>query len=216
MDVAVVGSGFGGSLATLGLLAWLRVALIERGRHPRFAIGESSTPLANLLLEELSDRYDLAQYSAVFQVGNLAANAARCRMRAEAWIHVLLSRARRTVRGFGRSRAPTAGRGKSTRRHRRHALVHAGLRSFAHAGGTGRGRILSRHDAARQRSPWWAWWARRGDDNPGRAARRTVRSNYRALRHRCNRPTRVPPPRSAPRRAVAEMAAADAGPLLAL
>jgi FADH2 O2-dependent halogenase len=33
--------------------------LIERGRHPRFAIGESSTPLANLLLEELADRYGL-------------------------------------------------------------------------------------------------------------------------------------------------------------
>ena len=36
-----------------------RVALIERGTHPRFAIGESSTPLANLLLEELADRYEL-------------------------------------------------------------------------------------------------------------------------------------------------------------
>ena len=60
VDVAVVGSGFGGSLAALGLLRrGQRVALIERGRHPRFAIGESSTPLANLLLEELSDRYDL-------------------------------------------------------------------------------------------------------------------------------------------------------------
>ncbi len=33
--------------------------MIERGRHPRFAIGESSTPLSNLLLEELADRYDL-------------------------------------------------------------------------------------------------------------------------------------------------------------
>src|SRR6267378_7777015 len=33
--------------------------LIERGRHPRFVIGESSTPLANLLLEEISDEYDL-------------------------------------------------------------------------------------------------------------------------------------------------------------
>jgi FADH2 O2-dependent halogenase len=32
---------------------------VERGRHPRFAIGESSTPLANLLLEEIADRYDL-------------------------------------------------------------------------------------------------------------------------------------------------------------
>ncbi|HET7218761.1 MAG TPA: FAD-dependent oxidoreductase, partial [Vicinamibacterales bacterium] len=59
-DVAVVGSGFGGSLAALALLKrGQRVALIERGRHPRFAIGESSTPLANLLVEEIADRYDL-------------------------------------------------------------------------------------------------------------------------------------------------------------
>jgi len=59
-DVAVVGSGFGGSLTALALLKRnRRVALIERGRHPRFAIGESSTPLANLLLEELSTQYEL-------------------------------------------------------------------------------------------------------------------------------------------------------------
>jgi len=35
------------------------VALIDRGKHPRFAIGESSTPLTNLLLEEIAVRYDL-------------------------------------------------------------------------------------------------------------------------------------------------------------
>jgi len=35
------------------------VVLLERGQHPRFAIGESSTPLANLLLEELAQRYGL-------------------------------------------------------------------------------------------------------------------------------------------------------------
>ena len=59
-DVAVVGSGFAGALTALALRRrGRRVALIERGRHPRFAIGESSTPLANLLLEELADRYDL-------------------------------------------------------------------------------------------------------------------------------------------------------------
>jgi FADH2 O2-dependent halogenase len=60
-DVAVIGSGFAGSLAALALRSRGRsVVLVERGRHPRFAIGESSTPLANLLLEELADRYDLA------------------------------------------------------------------------------------------------------------------------------------------------------------
>lgn len=59
-DVAVVGSGFAGSLTAMGLRRMGRsVVLLERGRHPRFAIGESSTPLANLLLEELCDRYDL-------------------------------------------------------------------------------------------------------------------------------------------------------------
>lgn len=61
-DIAIVGSGFAGALCALALRQrGQRVALIERGRHPRFAIGESTTPLTNLLLEELADRYDLPQ-----------------------------------------------------------------------------------------------------------------------------------------------------------
>ncbi len=61
-DIAVVGSGFAGSLAALLSRRLGRsVVLIERGSHPRFAIGESSSPLANLLLEELSDRYALSR-----------------------------------------------------------------------------------------------------------------------------------------------------------
>ena len=61
-DVAVIGSGFAGSLTALCLRRLgHRVVMVERGRHPRFAIGESSTPLANLLVEELADRYDLPQ-----------------------------------------------------------------------------------------------------------------------------------------------------------
>src|SRR5580765_8465481 len=60
VDIAVVGSGFAGSLTALALgRRGRRVALVERGRHPRFAIGESSTPLANLLLEHIADRYEL-------------------------------------------------------------------------------------------------------------------------------------------------------------
>jgi len=59
-DVAIVGSGFAGSLTALLLRALGRsVLLIERGSHPRFAIGESSSPLANLLLESLCRRYGL-------------------------------------------------------------------------------------------------------------------------------------------------------------
>ena len=61
-DVAIVGSGFAGALTALALRRrGTRVVLVERGRHPRFAIGESSTPLANLLIEELADKYDLPQ-----------------------------------------------------------------------------------------------------------------------------------------------------------
>ena len=60
VDVAIVGSGFSGSILALILRRHgLRVALIDRTHHPRFAIGESSTPLAGLLIEELADRHDL-------------------------------------------------------------------------------------------------------------------------------------------------------------
>lgn len=59
-DVAVVGAGFAGSLlATITRKLGLRVILLERGHHPRMTIGESSTPLSNLLLEELATRYNL-------------------------------------------------------------------------------------------------------------------------------------------------------------
>ena len=60
-EVAIVGSGFAGSLLArvLAVLGY-DVVLLERGTHPRFAIGESSTPLANLSLERLGVRYGLA------------------------------------------------------------------------------------------------------------------------------------------------------------
>ncbi len=59
-EVAIVGSGFAGSLlARVLTVLGYDVALLERGTHPRFAIGESSTPLANLSLERLGSRYGL-------------------------------------------------------------------------------------------------------------------------------------------------------------
>ena len=57
---AIIGSGFSGSL-----LAWIlaksghSVILLDRTAHPRFSIGESSTPLADFLLERISDQFDL-------------------------------------------------------------------------------------------------------------------------------------------------------------
>ncbi len=59
-DLAVVGAGFAGSLtALIARRLGLSVALIERGRHPRFALGESTTPLSNLVLADLARRYGL-------------------------------------------------------------------------------------------------------------------------------------------------------------
>jgi len=59
-EVAIVGSGFAGSLlARVLTVLGYDVVLLERGTHPRFAIGESSTPLANLSLERLGIRYGL-------------------------------------------------------------------------------------------------------------------------------------------------------------
>lgn len=61
-DIAILGSGFGGSLmAMICRRLGFSVVLVEKGRHPRFAIGESSTPLANLLLEEIALEHNLPQ-----------------------------------------------------------------------------------------------------------------------------------------------------------
>ena len=57
-----MGGGFGGALmAMVARRLGRSVVLIERGTHPRFAIGESSTPLASLLLQQLAEEYDLPQ-----------------------------------------------------------------------------------------------------------------------------------------------------------
>jgi FADH2 O2-dependent halogenase len=59
-QVLVVGSGFGGSLmAMVALRLGFSTGLVERGKHPRFVIGESTTPLTNLLLEEIATEFEL-------------------------------------------------------------------------------------------------------------------------------------------------------------
>src|ERR1043165_1185648 len=70
-DLAVIGSGFGGSLLSMIARRQGRsVILLERGQHPRFAIGESSTPLANLVLEELAARYSLPRLTPLTKWGS--------------------------------------------------------------------------------------------------------------------------------------------------
>ncbi len=69
-DLAVIGSGFGGALtAMVARRLGLSVLLLERGSHPRFAIGESTSPLTNLLLEQLARRYDLPRLVPLTEYG---------------------------------------------------------------------------------------------------------------------------------------------------
>src|SRR5215468_9393143 len=59
-DLAIIGSGFSGSLlAMIARRTGRSVMLLDRSAHPRFAIGESTAPLMNLVIGQLADRYDL-------------------------------------------------------------------------------------------------------------------------------------------------------------
>ncbi len=70
-DLAIIGSGFGGSiLAMIARRLGLSVVLLERGHHPRFAIGESTSPLMNLLMEQLALRYDLPRLLPLITYGS--------------------------------------------------------------------------------------------------------------------------------------------------
>ena len=61
-DIIVLGSGFGGSLLALILArAGRSVAMVDRSRYPRFAIGESSTPLADRTLAQMADEYGIPE-----------------------------------------------------------------------------------------------------------------------------------------------------------
>lgn len=62
-DITVIGSGMGGSACAL-LFAKLgyKVMLIERGRHPRFAIGESATPVMSEKIRHLGKAYGIPEF----------------------------------------------------------------------------------------------------------------------------------------------------------
>jgi FADH2 O2-dependent halogenase len=70
VDVAVLGGGFAGSLMALVLQRiGRRVVVLERGTHPRFAIGESSTPLCNLSLESVARDFALPRLMPLTEYG---------------------------------------------------------------------------------------------------------------------------------------------------
>ncbi|MFM2096509.1 MAG: hypothetical protein RIS70_3633 [Planctomycetota bacterium] len=70
-DIAVLGSGFAGSLiAMIARRQGRSVVMVDRATHPRFAIGESSTPVADFVLRELASRYDLPRIAPLSRYGS--------------------------------------------------------------------------------------------------------------------------------------------------
>ena len=62
IDAVIIGSGFSGCILgqILARSGW-RIAIVDRAKHPRFAIGESSTPTADFLLAYLADRWRMPE-----------------------------------------------------------------------------------------------------------------------------------------------------------
>lgn len=67
----VIGSGFAGCLIAMILARrGNRVAIVDGGSHPRFTIGESSTPSANFLLRRISEQFDAPELLPLVQFGS--------------------------------------------------------------------------------------------------------------------------------------------------
>ena len=148
VDIAIVGSGFAGALCALALRQrGRRVALVERGRHPRFAIGESTTPLTNLLLEELADRYDLPQIRSFSKWGTWQRARPDVACGLKRGFTFLFHSARGTVR-----RRPMRTRGSCSSRRAPTTMWRTRI-------GTGRSSIS--RSSSRRRRPARSTWTRR-------------------------------------------------------
>lgn len=70
VDVAILGAGFSGCLAARALLnCGKSVLIVDRGRHPRFVIGESTTPMANLVWQQIAKKYNLPDLAPFAEYG---------------------------------------------------------------------------------------------------------------------------------------------------
>jgi tetracycline 7-halogenase / FADH2 O2-dependent halogenase len=70
-DVAILGSGIGGSmLAAILARHGVRTLLVDAGTHPRCEIGESASPYALVALRTLAARYDVPDINAITRLEN--------------------------------------------------------------------------------------------------------------------------------------------------
>nr|WP_042191292.1 NAD(P)/FAD-dependent oxidoreductase [Kibdelosporangium sp. MJ126-NF4]CEL19974.1 Monodechloroaminopyrrolnitrin-3-halogenase PrnC [Kibdelosporangium sp. MJ126-NF4]CTQ97198.1 Monodechloroaminopyrrolnitrin-3-halogenase PrnC [Kibdelosporangium sp. MJ126-NF4] len=77
-DVIVIGSGIaGGMLGTILARHGVDVLLVDGGSHPRFAVGESTTPHSGVLLKLMSKRFDVPELANLAYYENAVANVGR-------------------------------------------------------------------------------------------------------------------------------------------
>lgn len=113
-DQLIVGSGFAGSLLGMALAErGQSVLIIDRQRHPRFAIGESSTPAADYVLESLCDQYNWPQIRPLCRYGS--------------WIRELPDLRRGLKRGFSYFHHTAGEPFLSGKKHARELLVAASV-----------------------------------------------------------------------------------------
>src|SRR5437763_16445402 len=61
-DVAILGSGIAGSmLGAILARQGRKVLLLDKGEHPRFALGESTVPHTSMLMRILADRFEVPE-----------------------------------------------------------------------------------------------------------------------------------------------------------
>ncbi len=77
-DVAVLGSGIAGStLAAILGRQGFRVLLLEKGTHPRFAVGEAMQPQSSMLMWILGKRFDVPEIENISSTDKILANVTK-------------------------------------------------------------------------------------------------------------------------------------------
>ena len=77
-DVAVLGSGIAGAtLAAILGRQGFRVLLLEKGTHPRFAVGEAMQPQSSMLMWILGHRFDVPEITNISSTDKILANVTK-------------------------------------------------------------------------------------------------------------------------------------------
>jgi tetracycline 7-halogenase / FADH2 O2-dependent halogenase len=77
-DIIMLGSGLPGSILA-GMIArmGLKILVIEKGSHPRFAIGEAMLPQSTMWMDLLSERFDYPEIAEIISVENIHKNVSK-------------------------------------------------------------------------------------------------------------------------------------------